>query len=45
LCGRVELLILDDWGLAPMSAERRRDLLEINPGKPPDLLGSRRFSA
>jgi DNA replication protein DnaC len=27
--GRVELLILDDWGLAPMTAERRRDLLEI----------------
>src|SRR6266705_2395333 len=26
---RVELLILDDWGLAPMAAERRRDLLEI----------------
>ena len=26
---RVDLLILDDWGLAPMSAERRRDLLEI----------------
>ena len=27
--GRVQLLILDDWGLAPMTAERRRDLLEI----------------
>jgi DNA replication protein DnaC len=27
--GRVELLILDDWGLVPMTAERRRDLLEI----------------
>jgi DNA replication protein DnaC len=27
--GRVDLLILDDWGLAPMNAERRRDLLEI----------------
>jgi DNA replication protein DnaC len=27
--GRVELLILDDWGIAPMSPERRRDLLEI----------------
>jgi DNA replication protein DnaC len=26
---RVDLLILDDWGLAPMSADRRRDLLEI----------------
>ncbi len=26
---RVELLILDDWGLAPMTAEQRRDLLEI----------------
>jgi DNA replication protein DnaC len=26
---RVELLILDDWGLATMTAEQRRDLLEI----------------
>jgi len=26
---RVELLVLDDWGLAPMTAEQRRDLLEI----------------
>ena len=26
---RVELLILDDWGLAPVTAEQRRDLLEI----------------
>ena len=26
---RVELLILDDWGLAPMTAEQRRDLLEL----------------
>jgi DNA replication protein DnaC len=26
---RVELLILDDWGLAPMTAEQRRDLLEM----------------
>ena len=26
---RVELLILDDWGLAPLTAEQRRDLLEI----------------
>ncbi len=26
---RVQLLILDDWGLAPMTAEQRRDLLEI----------------
>ena len=25
----LELLILDDWGLAPMTAEQRRDLLEI----------------
>ena len=25
----IELLILDDWGLAPMTAEQRRDLLEI----------------
>jgi len=26
---RVELLILDDWGLASMTTEQRRDLLEI----------------
>jgi DNA replication protein DnaC len=26
---RVELLILDDWGLAPLSGEQRRDLLEV----------------
>jgi DNA replication protein DnaC len=26
---RVELLILDDWGLAPITTEQRRDLLEI----------------
>src|SRR5215468_9070524 len=26
---RVELLILDDWGLAPFTSEQRRDLLEI----------------
>ena len=26
---RVQLLILDDWGLAPITAEQRRDLLEI----------------
>jgi DNA replication protein DnaC len=26
---RVELLILDDWGLVPLTAEQRRDLLEI----------------
>lgn len=26
---RVQLLILDDWGLAPLSAEQRRDLLEV----------------
>lgn len=26
---RVELLILDDWGLAPLAGEQRRDLLEI----------------
>ena len=26
---RVELLVLDDWGLAPLAAEQRRDLLEI----------------
>lgn len=29
MLARVELLILDDWGLAPMLAEQRRDLLEI----------------
>jgi len=27
--GRVQLLILDDWGLAPLGGEQRRDLLEI----------------
>lgn len=27
--GRVKLLILDDWGLAPLDADTRRDLLEI----------------
>src|SRR5213592_955764 len=26
---RVELLILDDWGLAPMTTDQRRDILEI----------------
>ena len=26
---RVELLILDDWGLAPLTGEQRRDLLEV----------------
>ena len=26
---RVELLILDDWGLAPLTGEQRRDLLKI----------------
>lgn len=26
---RVELLVLDDWGLAPLAAPERRDLLEI----------------
>ncbi|HEY9567271.1 MAG TPA: IS21-like element helper ATPase IstB [Thalassobaculum sp.] len=26
---RVDLLILDDWGLAPLAADQRRDLLEI----------------
>jgi hypothetical protein len=28
LC-RTQLLILDDWGPEPMTAEQRRDLLEI----------------
>ena len=27
--GRVQLLILDDWGLAPFAGEQRRELLEI----------------
>lgn len=27
--GRVQVLILDDWGLTPLNAEQRRDLLEI----------------
>ncbi len=27
--GRADLLILDDWGLEPLTAEQRRDLLEI----------------
>jgi DNA replication protein DnaC len=27
--GRVELLILDDWGLAPLTSQQGRDLLEI----------------
>ena len=27
--GRIELLILDDWGLAPIDTARARDLLEI----------------
>ena len=26
---KVEVLILDDWGLAPFTQEQRRDLLEI----------------
>ena len=26
---RVNLLILDDWGLAPLTGEQRRDLLEV----------------
>ena len=25
----MQLLILDDWGLAPLTGEQRRDLLEI----------------
>ena len=29
MLGRVELLILDDWGLAPLDAAARNDLLEI----------------
>ena len=26
---RVQVLIFDDWGLAPLNAEQRRDVLEI----------------
>ena len=26
---RIEVLVLDDWGLAPIDAARARDLLEI----------------
>ena len=26
---RIDLLILDDWGLAPLNVEQRRDLLEV----------------
>jgi DNA replication protein DnaC len=26
---KVKLLILDDWAITPMTAEQRRDLLEI----------------
>ena len=26
---RVQLLILDDWAIAPLTAEQRRDLMEI----------------
>src|SRR6266550_6867052 len=29
MLARVELLILDDWGLAPMLVDQRRDMLEI----------------
>ena len=29
LLEKIQLLILDDWGLAPMNDEQRRDLLEI----------------
>jgi DNA replication protein DnaC len=29
LVGQVELLILDDWGLTPVTEEQRQDLLEI----------------
>lgn len=27
--GRVDLLVLDDWGLAPLSSDGRRDLMEV----------------
>ncbi len=26
---RTDVIVLDDWGLSPLSAEQRRDLLEI----------------
>jgi IstB-like ATP binding protein len=26
---RMQVLILDDWGITPLTAEQRRDLLEI----------------
>jgi DNA replication protein DnaC len=29
MLSRVDLLILDDWGLAPLTGEQRRDLLEV----------------
>ena len=31
--GRVQLLILDDWGLAPLTGKQHRDLLEIMDGR------------
>jgi len=27
---RVDVLVLDDWGLATLDGERRRDLLELS---------------
>ena len=32
LLAKVEVLVLDDWGLAPLDDERRRDLLGILDG-------------
>jgi DNA replication protein DnaC len=29
MLSRVDLLILDDWGLAPLTGEQRLDLLEV----------------
>ena len=29
MLSRVDLLILDDWGLAPLTSDQRRDLLEV----------------
>jgi DNA replication protein DnaC len=29
MLSRVDLLILDDWGLAPLTGDQRRDLLEV----------------
>ena len=38
---RVELLILDDWGLAPLTSQQGRDLLEIVDDQPRPRLNDR----